>query len=149
LKIPAGDDCLGRDTLSNEFPVTVYFTNADALFAAKLCVDSQQKYFVPFLAGNLFPFEIVLKILKAVGEKNHAASRGDSFFEDIIEILFGSYMIKFIGNFNTVPRNNYTVIAAKKKVVQGVVKGNGRKSSWMLQISQNTFYKVIEPFSTR
>lgn len=104
--------------MSNEFPVTVYFTNADALFAAKLCVDSQQKYSIPILAGNLFPFEIVLKVLKAVCEKNHAASRGDSFFEDIIEILFGSYMIKLIGNFNTVPRNNYTVIAAKKKVVQ-------------------------------
>jgi len=58
-------------------------------------------------------------------------------------------MIKLIGNFNTVPRNNYTVIAAKKKVVQGVAKGSGRKSSWVLQISQNTFYKVIEPFSTR
>lgn len=149
MKIPAGDDCLGRDTLSNEFPVAVYFTNADALFAAKLCVDSQQKYFVPILAGNLFPFEIVLKVLKAVGEKNHAASREYSFFEDIIEILFGSNMIKLIGNFNTVPRNNYTVIAAKKKVVQGVVKDSGRKSSWMLQISQNTFYKVIESFSTR
>ena len=68
--------------MSNEFPVTVYFTNADALFAAKLCVDSQQKYFVPILAGNLFPFEIVLKILKAVSEKNQTASRGyyrDSF----------------------------------------------------------------------
>ncbi len=101
--------------MSNEFPVAVYFTNADALFAAKLCVDSQQKYFVPILAGNLFPFEIVLKVLKAVGEKNHAASREYSFFEDIIEILFGSNMIKLIGNFNTVPRNNYTVIAAKKK----------------------------------
>lgn len=135
--------------MSNEFPVTVYFTNADALFAAKLCVDSQQKYSIPILAVKLFPFEIVLKVLKAVGEKNQTASRGYSFFEDIIEILFGSYMIKFIGNFNTVPRNNYTVIAAKKKVVQGVVKGNGRKSSWMLQISQNTFYKVIEPFSPR
>ena len=58
-------------------------------------------------------------------------------------------MIKFIGNFNTVPRNNYTVIAAKKKVVQGVAKGSGRKSSWVLQISQNTFYKIIEPFSAR
>ncbi|MEE1246774.1 MAG: hypothetical protein UHL70_05885 [Acutalibacteraceae bacterium] len=135
--------------MSNEFPVTVYFTNADALFTAKLCVDSQQKYFVPILAGNLLPFEIVLKVLKAVGEKNHTASRGYALFENIIEILFGSYMIKFIGNFNTVLRNNYTVIAAKKKVVQGVAKGNGRKSSWMLQISQNTFYKVIEPFSTR
>lgn len=45
------------------------------------------------------------------------------FFENIIEILFESYMIKLIGNFNTIPRNNYTVIAAKKKVVQGVVKG--------------------------
>mgnify|MGYP000797425911 CR=1 FL=1 len=105
--------------MSNEFPVTVYFTNADALFAAKLCVDSQQKYSIPILAVNLFPFEIVLKVLKAVGEKNHSASRGYAFFEDIIEILFGSYMIKFIGNLNTVPRNNYTVIAAKK-VVQGV-----------------------------
>lgn len=115
MKIPAGDDCLGRDTLSNEFPVTVYFTNADVLFAAKLCVDSQQKYSIPILAVNLFPFEIVLKVLKAVGEKNHSASRGYAFFEDIIEILFGSYMIKFIGNLNTVPRNNYTVIAAKKK----------------------------------
>ena len=129
--------------MSNEFSVTVYFTNADALFAAKLCVDSQQKYSIPILAGNLFPFEIVLKVLKAVGEKNHAASRGDSFFEDIIEILFGSYMIKFIGNFNTVPRNNYTVIAAKKKVVQGVAKGNGRKSSWMLQISKIHFIKSL------
>ncbi len=58
-------------------------------------------------------------------------------------------MIKLIGNFNTVHWNNYTVIAAKKKVVQGVVKGSGRKSSGMLQISQNTFYKVIEPFSAR
>lgn len=140
MKIPAGDDCLGRDTLSNEFPVTVYFTNADALFAAKLCVDSQQKYSIPILAVNLFPFEIILKILKAVGEKNHAASRGYSFFEDIIEILFGSYMIKLIGNLNTVPRNNYTVIAAKKKVVQGVVKGRGRKSSWVFQISQNIHF---------
>ena len=100
--------------MSNEFPVTGYFTNADALFTARFCVDSQQKYFVPILAGNLLPFEIVLKVLKAVGEKNHSASRGYAFFEDIIEILFGSNMIKFIGNFNTVPRNNYTVIAAKK-----------------------------------
>ena len=128
MKIPADDDCLGRDTLSNEFPVTVYFTNADALFAAKLCVDSQQKYSIPILTGNLFPFEIVLKILKAVGEKNHAASRGDSFFEDIIEILFGSYMIKFIGNFNTVPRNNYTVIAAKKKWCRELRKATGGKA---------------------
>lgn len=55
--------------MSNEFPVTGYFKNVDALFTAKLCVDSQQKYFVPFLAGNLFPFEIVLKILKAVVRK--------------------------------------------------------------------------------
>lgn len=114
--------------MSNEFPVTGYFTNADALFTARLCVDSQQKYFVPILAVNLFPFEVVLKVLKAVCEKNHAANRGYSFFEDIIEILFGSYMIKFIGNFNTVPRNNYTVTAAKKKVVQGVVKSRGRKA---------------------
>lgn len=128
MKIPEGDDCLGRDTLSNEFPVTVYFTNADALFAAKLCVDSQQKYSIPILAVNLLPFEIVLKILKAVGEKNHAASRGDSFFEDIIEILFGSYMIKFIGNFNTVPRNNYTVIAAKKKWCRELRKAAGGKA---------------------
>lgn len=74
---------------------------------------------------NLFPFETVLKDLKAVCEKNHSASRGYSIFEDIIEILFGSNMIKFIGNFNTVPRNNYTVTAAKKKVVQGGVKGRG------------------------
>jgi hypothetical protein len=58
-------------------------------------------------------------------------------------------MIKLIGNFNTVPRNNYTVIAAKKKVVQGVAKGRGLKSFWVLQISQNTFYKIIEPFSAR
>lgn len=68
--------------MSNEFPVTGYFTNADALFTAQLCVDSQQKYFVPILAVNLFPFEVVLKVLKAVCEKNHAASRGyyrDSF----------------------------------------------------------------------
>ena len=115
MKILAGDDRLGRDALSNEFPVTGYFTNTDALFTARLCVDSQQKYFVPILAVNLFPFEVVLKVLKAVCEKNHAASRGYSFFEDIIEILFGSYMIKFIGNFNTVPRNNYTVTAAEKK----------------------------------
>jgi hypothetical protein len=79
LKTLVGDDCLGRETLSNEFPVTGYFKNVDALFTAKLCVDSQQKYFVPFLAGNLFPFEIVLKILKAVGEKNHTASRGYYF----------------------------------------------------------------------
>ena len=55
--------------MSNEFPVTGYFTNADALFTAELCVDSQQKYFVPILAVNLFPFEIVLKGLKAVCEK--------------------------------------------------------------------------------
>lgn len=68
--------------MSNEFPVTGYFTNADALFTAQLCVDSQQKYFVPILAVNLFPFEIVLKVLKAVCEKNHAASRGYSFFEE-------------------------------------------------------------------
>lgn len=80
MKVPTGNDRLWRDALSNEFPATGYFTNADALFAAKLCVDSQQKYFVPILAGNLFPFKIVLKILKAVSEKNQTASRGYSFF---------------------------------------------------------------------
>ena len=115
MKILAGDDRLGRDALSNEFPVTGYFTNADALFTARLCINGQQEYFIHAFGSNLFPFEIVLKVLKAVCEKNHAAGRGYSFFEDIIEILFGSYMIKLIGNFNTVPRNNYTVTAAKKK----------------------------------
>lgn len=104
--------------MSNKFPITGYFTNADSVLSTKLCIDSQQENFVPIFAGDLLPFEIAFNVLKAVGEKNYVARGEQAAFDDAIKIFFVSYMIKNIGNFYTALRNDDPVIAAQKEMAQ-------------------------------